>query len=535
MKDKIEILSIDIVDEYKELADLIYTLGSNLQIGMGWHYILDIVWIVKNIKDLPKGSLVLDAGGGNGLLQFVLASLGYKIISVDFSPRIPPQICKMNWDIVEIDSGIDFDNEYIRHLKENFTAAKKTDQSPINELSIADFENILNQNKKIIYYRSDFTNMELIKDGSIDCIVSLSALEHNNPESIKDAVREFNRVLKPNSRMLITVSAADKEDWFHEESKGWCFTEKSIVDQFGFEDYESNYNLYADLFDKLRDGKGLRENLAPFYFKSANNGMPWGIWNPKYQPVGIIKVKRSREQGSLQRTKNKEKTIEIANSGMPLNEPNIPGWFSTRELCLLYESIMYVKPQHCIEIGTYMGRSAYAICSALKKLGGKRRLLCIDTFASPLSKEYFEMDFMVNMMSRVPEVAEEYSNYERYPTTLDCLLLTLNRYPFMENYIDIKICNSNDLMLNNEMYDFALIDGDHTYDGVKNDFIKIKPFIKNGGVICFHDNSEHFPGVRQFIDEVRNMEEMVCLGEAGTAVTFQLDNILVEKIQVLAN
>ncbi len=141
----------------------------------------------------------------------------------------------------------------------------------------------------IVYYRTDFTNMELIKDRSVDCVVSLSALEHNNPDSIKDAFNEFKRVLKPNHKMLMTMSAADKKDWFHKQSKGWCFTEKSLAGFFDLYSYQSNYHLYYELFNKLKDGKGLRENLAPEYFKSGNNGMPWGIWDPKYQPVGVLK------------------------------------------------------------------------------------------------------------------------------------------------------------------------------------------------------------------------------------------------------
>jgi hypothetical protein len=35
----------------------------------------------------------------------------------------------------------------------------------------------------------------------------------------------------------------------------------------------------------------LKNNLASFYFKSGENGMPWGEWNPEYQPVGVCKVK----------------------------------------------------------------------------------------------------------------------------------------------------------------------------------------------------------------------------------------------------
>lgn len=35
--------------------------------------------------------------------------------------------------------------------------------------------------------------------------------------------------------------------------------------------------------------------------------------------------------------------------------------------------------------------------------------------------------------------------------------------------------------------DFLFIDGDHTYKGVKQDFEMYSPFVKKGGLICFHD------------------------------------------------
>ncbi len=123
MKDGIEILSIGLMDEHKNLVDMIYGLSNKLGIGLGWHYVLDIVWIILNIRDLPKGSIVLDAGAGNGLLQCVLAGLGYKVISADFSSRTPPESLRNNWNIIEVDDGVDYDNEYISQLKENFPDA----------------------------------------------------------------------------------------------------------------------------------------------------------------------------------------------------------------------------------------------------------------------------------------------------------------------------------------------------------------------------------------------------------------------------
>ena len=64
-----------------------------------------------------------------------------------------------------------------------------------------------------------------------------------------------------------------------------------------------------------------------------------------------------------------------------IQEPNIPGWFSLVEMNMVYQSIVSAKSTKCIEIGSYMGRSGYAICSALNSLGGAGTVLCVDSFA----------------------------------------------------------------------------------------------------------------------------------------------------------
>jgi len=42
-------------------------------------------------------------------------------------------------------------------------------------------------------------------------------------------------------------------------------------------------------------------------------------------------------------------------------------------------------------------------------------------------------------------------------------------------------------LLQGEKFDFVLIDGDHTYDGVKRDFDVYRRFVEPGGFIAFHD------------------------------------------------
>lgn len=40
-------------------------------------------------------------------------------------------------------------------------------------------------------------------------------------------------------------------------------------------------------------------------------------------------------------------------------------------------------------------------------------------------------------------------------------------------------------------FDFAFIDGDHTYEGVKQDFDDYSPLVRQGGLIAFHDVLPH--------------------------------------------
>jgi cephalosporin hydroxylase len=59
-----------------------------------------------------------------------------------------------------------------------------------------------------------------------------------------------------------------------------------------------------------------------------------------------------------------------------------------------------------------------------------------------------------------------------------------------------------------EKIDFLFIDGDHSYNGVKADFITYKGLVKDEGLIAFHDIHEHPPEsgceVKKFWDELKS-------------------------------
>ena len=122
--------------------------------------------------------------------------------------------------------------------------------------------------------------------------MALSSLEHNTPDELREVVVELMRVLKSGGKLLATLGAARENDWFHEQSKGWNYSEASLRGLFNLDTSTlTNYDQFDELFADLKDCAELRDNLAGFYSRSDDNGMPWGVWDPQYIPVGVCKVK----------------------------------------------------------------------------------------------------------------------------------------------------------------------------------------------------------------------------------------------------
>jgi SAM-dependent methyltransferase len=146
----------------------------------------------------------------------------------------------------------------------------------------------------VIFYNQDLSQLVDLADNSIDFAVAISSLEHNEKEGLEQVVTEIMRVLKPGGALIATLTAGRDEDRWHEASSGWCYSDTSLRRLFHLPaDVPSNYSHYNELFEALKNCAELRDNLARFYGQTADKGMPKGIWNPEYQPVGVIKVKRT--------------------------------------------------------------------------------------------------------------------------------------------------------------------------------------------------------------------------------------------------
>lgn len=289
-EEKIEILSVDLLDQYRQQVEDLKRFAKSLRLEFGWHYLLDITWTIQNLGS-PDGLVVMDAGAGVGVMQWYLANQGAKVYSVDRTGR---QLLPLRYRTRFHVSGMRPDDLFppSKVITQRFNQNKGLSKLTSTLRELADSLGKPNSSGCVIIYNQDLANLVDIPDNSLDAIVAISALEHNTPDGLSEVVREMLRTLKPGGHLIATLTAARDEDWWHEESKAWCYTDRSLRDVFDFpEETPSNYDKYDEFFATLEECAELRDNLASFYYKSPDNGMPWGIWNPKYQPVGICKRK----------------------------------------------------------------------------------------------------------------------------------------------------------------------------------------------------------------------------------------------------
>ena len=293
--DRIEILSVELLVAYRQLVEELKTVAKELGLEFGWHYLLDLTWIISLLGDL-KGKKILDAGAGTGILQWYLAAQDVTVYSIDRGSRADLPWRFRHWTKVRGLRPQDL-NPPITSLL-NTLLGKGALRKRLGEgrsMVRGNFakNSLSDRGKGMVWiYNQDLSQLVDIPDDSMDAVVALSALEHNPPSELPKVVSELMRVLKPGGMLLATLGAARNQDWFHEPSQGWCYSEKTLRQAFNLtEGSPSNYENYDELFENLRNCAELRENLARFYFRSGDNGMPWGFWNPQYQSVGVLKMK----------------------------------------------------------------------------------------------------------------------------------------------------------------------------------------------------------------------------------------------------
>jgi len=294
MDEKIEILPVGLLDQYQDLVKGLKLLAHELRLEFGWHYLLDLTWILSQLE-VSRGMSVLDAGAGTGMMQWFLGDRGVEVLSVDRDSRayLPLRFRRRFKVLGMRPEDLHSIVGTLRH-QAGKNGLLKSVIGNIREYTL--YQPAKQEHGSVIIYNQDLAQLFDVPDESQDAVVAVSSLEHNTPKALPAVIQELMRVIKPGGKLLATLCASREKDWFHEPSKGWCYSEISLRHLFDLSsEVPSNFDRYDELFSEMRSCHELSENLASFYYRSGDNGMPWGIWDPQYQPVGICKVKRSTD------------------------------------------------------------------------------------------------------------------------------------------------------------------------------------------------------------------------------------------------
>jgi hypothetical protein len=187
----------------------------------------------------------------------------------------------------------------------------------------------------------------------------------------------------------------------------------------------------------------------------------------------------------------KEQHLEIANS--------IQGWMINDHLSILYDTTK--NKELVVEIGCWKGRTTSVLAVA-------ERVICIDSWIYDIN---FKNDIWF-------DVYREYSKNEN-------ILEEFKKNLSMFNNIDIIIGESHDVanqVLNNAV-DLLVIDGDHSYDGIKGDLELYFPKLKNKGIIFCHDYGD--TGVDRAIHEFIKQKNLNISNLNNGGVFLQNNNV----------
>lgn len=121
-----------------------------------------------------------------------------------------------------------------------------------------------------------------------------------------------------------------------------------------------------------------------------------------------------------------------------------------------------LRCKNIMEIGSFLGGTFYVLCKLSQPTGVK------------ISVDYpFYNNQAEEMKSK-----RVYEKMKTFAENVHIVVADSHSYTTKQTVSDV---------LNGELLDFLFIDGDHTYEGVKKDYMMYSPLVKKGGYIGFHD------------------------------------------------
>ncbi|MDD5638991.1 MAG: class I SAM-dependent methyltransferase [Candidatus Pacebacteria bacterium] len=156
----------------------------------------------------------------------------------------------------------------------------------------------------------------------------------------------------------------------------------------------------------------------------------------------------------------------------------------------IVEKRLYRLEGDFVEIGTFIGGGTYKLSKLLEKLQIKdKKIYVIDTF--DLSQKDHTIEQWRRTLKAHKQIIKNKKQYEVYKKiTKNC-----------KNLVTL-INDSKNIMLPCKKISFAYIDGNHSYEYVKNDFYLVWDKLVSNGIVAFHDYNFEEMGTVKAIHEL---------------------------------
>jgi hypothetical protein len=308
MANEIKLLDASLLSDEKKLKELTKWLRV-MNRPNGWHYDLDHIWILDELENagIKPGATIIDAGAGQGIMQYLLAARGYNIISLDFSPRTPPVRSQGIFKVLgEGNATINYQHSYMKFIsygtsrldglikRLTLQKLKKIPELPgrfyRRALSYAWYlrERFLSDHKKygqIRFVRAPFHDVPL-ESGIADAVISVSAIEHADIELFDSNIKSLLRLMKVGSPMLMTTAATkEQKNSYDNQVEGWCFSRSALANYLPGSVIQFDAESCAQ---SLLNSKTFMDRLDPYYYQNPESPLYKKCFNTfPYLPVAL--------------------------------------------------------------------------------------------------------------------------------------------------------------------------------------------------------------------------------------------------------
>ena len=172
---------------------------------------------------------------------------------------------------------------------------------------------------------------------------------------------------------------------------------------------------------------------------------------------------------------------------------------------MLFKSLVVLnKSQVCVEIGVAHGTTSKWICEGAEMIGGHlygfdvwdihgQKKTTNDEYVAKWQEEHGSRLKHKLQYGQISSKAEVEQRLRKAGLKAFTMTQTNSKDPGFPGLVK-KVCGPQ--------IDFAFIDGDHSYNGLKCDFDAVYPLLSKIGIIAFHD-TQKIDGCREFMLDLR--------------------------------